>query len=552
MEKMVRLILNNQIFLSLLGVLVLIAGWFSYQRLAVDAFPDVTPVLVQVFTETEGIAPDEVEKFVTYPVEAAMNGLPNLEEIRSSSNFGLSVVNLYFKEGTDIYFARQLVSERLQEARKSIPEGFGEPQMGPIATGLGQILFYVVEDETKSRSPEELREIQDQLIKFNLTMVPGVTEVLSLGGEVRQFQVQVRPEDLLRYDLTIGEVRDKIKANNRNVGAQFLVKNGEEYVIRSVGLAENIRDLKSIILKVQNGTPVTLEQVADVQTGGELRRGVATMNGTGEVVVGMILKLIGTNTSTVIADVKTRLEEINKMLPKGVKVVPYYDQSTLVKKCVQTVTEALLLGVLLVSSVLLLFMGSLRASLVVALSIPFSIFFAFILMKMMGISSNLMSLGGLAIAIGMMVDATIVMVENVDRLLRMSTSKQSRTQVVARACGEVARPVLVAVAIIILVFLPLFTLQGVEGKTFRPLAQTVALGLLGSMLYALLLAPVAAYQLMRAPRGSTEPEALKSGEVGIVRWLLRLYRPAVGLCGDASVGDAGLRPSGFRVCSAAR
>lgn len=529
MEKMVRLILNNQIFLSLLGVLVLIAGWFSYQRLAVDAFPDVTPVLVQVFTETEGIAPDEVEKFVTYPVEAAMNGLPNLEEIRSSSNFGLSVVNLYFKEGTDIYFARQLVSERLQEARKSIPEGFGEPQMGPIATGLGQILFYVVEDETKSRSPEELREIQDQLIKFNLTMVPGVTEVLSLGGEVRQFQVQVRPEDLLRYDLTIGEVRDKIKANNRNVGAQFLVKNGEEYVIRSVGLAENIRDLKSIILKVQNGTPVTLEQVADVQTGGELRRGLATMNGTGEVVVGMILKLIGTNTSTVIADVKTRLEEINKMLPKGVKVVPYYDQSTLVKKCVQTVTEALLLGVLLVSSVLLLFMGSLRASLVVALSIPFSIFFAFILMKMMGISSNLMSLGGLAIAIGMMVDATIVMVENVDRLLRMSTSKQSRTQVVARACGEVARPVLVAVAIIILVFLPLFTLQGVEGKTFRPLAQTVALGLLGSMLYALLLAPVAAYQLMRAPRGSTEPEALKSGEVGIVRWLLRLYRPAVGL-----------------------
>jgi cobalt-zinc-cadmium resistance protein CzcA len=527
MQRMIHFVLRSRLLMSVLGVLVLAAGWFSYRQLPVDAFPDVTPALVQVFTETEGLAPEEVEKFVTYPVETAMNGLPHLQEIRSVSNFGLSVINVYFEDGTDIYFARQLVGERLQLAREEIPEGFGSPEMGPIATGLGQILFYVLEDETGRRSPEEMREIQDWLIKFNLQTVPGVTEVLSLGGEVKQFQVRVRPTDLLRYDLAIGEVVEKVKANNGNVGAQFLVKNAEEYIVRSVGLAEKIDDLERIVLKVQDGTPVYLEQVADVVIGGEVRRGLATMNGAGEVVVGMVLKLIGTNTSTVIADVKERLAEINQVLPEGVRVVPYYDQATLVGKCVKTVTDSLLFGVLLVAGVLLIFMGGLRASLVVALSIPFSIFFAFILMKIFGISANLMSLGGLAIAIGMMVDATIVMVENVDRLLREADPRESRLAIVARACAEVGRPIIFAIAIIIIVFLPLFTLQGVEGKTFKPLAYTVALSMLGSLLYALLLAPVASHLLMRRPRSVAAGAGPK--EAWIVRWLLKPYRPAVSL-----------------------
>jgi cobalt-zinc-cadmium resistance protein CzcA len=372
-----------------------------------------------------------------------------------------------------------------------------------------------------------MREIQDWLIKFNLQTVPGVTEVLSLGGEVKQFQVQVRPTDLLRYDLAIGEVVEKVKANNGNVGAQFLVKNAEEYIVRSVGLAERISDLERIVLKVQDGTPVYLEQVADVVIGGEVRRGLATMNGAGEVVVGMVLKLIGTNTSTVIADVKARLAEINEVLPEGVKVVPYYDQATLVGKCVKTVTDSLFFGVLLVAGVLLIFMGGFRASLVVALSIPFSIFFAFILMKIFGISANLMSLGGLAIAIGMMVDATIVMVENIDRMLREADPRDSRLAIVARACAEVGRPIIFAIAIIIIVFLPLFTLQGVEGKTFKPLAYTVALSMLGSLLYALLLAPVVSHLLMRRPRSVAEGKGPK--EAWIVRWLLKPYRPAVSL-----------------------
>jgi cobalt-zinc-cadmium resistance protein CzcA len=541
MEKIIRFVLHSQLLMCVLGVLVMVAGWFSYKQLPVDAFPDVTPALVQVFTETEGLAPEEVEKYVTYPVETAMNGLPNLKEIRSVSNFGLSVINVYFEDGTDIYFARQLVGERLQLAREEIPAGFGEPEMGPIATGLGQILFYVLEDETGKRSSEEMREIQDWLIKFNLQTVSGVTEVLSLGGEVKQFQVKVRPTDLLRYDLAISEIVDKVRANNGNVGAQFLVKNAEEYIVRSVGLAEQVGDLEKIVIKVQDGTPVYLDQVADVVIGGEIRRGLATMNGAGEAVVGMVLKLIGTNTSTVIADVKAKLDEINKVLPDGVRVIPYYDQATLVGKCVKTVTDSLIFGVLLVAGVLLVFMGGFRASLVVALSIPFSIFFAFILMKIFGISANLMSLGGLAIAIGMMVDATIVMVENVDRMLREAEPHDTRVAIVARACGEVSRPIIFAIAIIIIVFLPLFTLQGVEGKTFKPLAYTVSLAMLGSLLYALLLAPVASRLLMRRPKSVAAGVGAK--EAWIVRWLLFPYRPMVRLFvrhRSMAVGLAGL------------
>ena len=526
MQRIIEFALRSRLLMIVIGVLVIAAGYYSYRQLPVDAFPDVTPVLVQVFTETEGLAPEEVERYITYPVEVAMNGLPDLEEIRSVSNFGLSVVNIYFKDGVDLYFARQLVNERLQLAREEIPQGFGEPEMGPIATGLGQILFYFLEDEDGQYDPFELREIQDWIIKFNLQTVPGVTEVLSIGGEVKQFQIQVRPQDLLRYDLALEEIVESVKANNSNVGAQFIVKNSEEYIVRSVGLAEQISDLERIVLKSEDGTPIYLNQVADVVIGGEIRRGLTTMNGTGEVTVGMVLKLIGTNTSTVIRDVKTRMEEINKVLPPGIKIRTYYDQATLVSKCVKTVTDALIQGIILVAIVLLVFMGGVRPSVVVAIAIPFSIFFAFILMNAFSISANLMSLGGLAIAIGMMVDGTIVMVENVDRHLRMSHPSESRLHVVARACTEVARPIVFAISIIIIVFLPLFTLQGVEGKTFRPLAYTVALAMGGSLIFAILLAPIISSFLMRRPRQHGDGEGTGQ-ESRIVQLLLIPYQPVV-------------------------
>jgi cobalt-zinc-cadmium resistance protein CzcA len=521
MQGLIQFVLNSRLLMMVFMGLVMAAGYASYQKLPVDAFPDVTPALVQVFTETEGLAPEEVEKYVTYPVEVAMNGLPNLKEVRSISNFGLSVINIYFEEGTDIYFARQLVNERLQMARGQIPDGFGVPDMGPIATGLGQILFYVVEDETGDRSAEDMRQIQDWLIKFNLQTVPGVTEVLSLGGQVKQFHILVRPEALLQYNLSLHDVVETVKANNANVGAQFIVKNSEQYVVRSVGLAEKIDDLNRIVLKAVDGRPLYLDQVADIQVGGEVRQGLATMNGEGETVVGMVLKLIGTNTSQVIGDVKIQIERINALLPPGIKMVPYYDQATLVAKCVDTVTNALLQGVVLVALVLLVFMGGFRPSVVVALSIPFSIFFAFILMYAFDISANLMSLGGLAIAIGMMVDGTIVMVENIDRMLREAPVGESRLQVIRRACIEVGRPIVFAISIIVIVFLPLFTLQGVEGKTFRPLAYTVALAMVGSLIFAIVMAPVISDLLMRRPK--------TQGEKGnrILNGLMAGYRPLV-------------------------
>jgi len=496
LTQLISFALRSRPLMVVVTVLVGALGYAAYRQLPVDAFPDVSPNLVQVFTQTEGLAPEEVERYVTYPVEAAMAGLPGLEKIRSVSNFGLSVVNLYFRDDVDVYFARQLVGERLGEAREQIPEGFGDPRMGPISTGLGLVLFYYLDDTTGRYSPTELRAVQDWLVKYHLQTVPGVTEVLGIGGWEKQFQVAVAPEALLRYDVTLDELVERIRSNNLNVGAQFIERGAEELVVRSVGMAHDVEDLGSIVVKTSDGRPVTLSDLATIAVGGAVRRGVQTRNGVGEVVAGMVVKLYGANSSTVIGRVEQRLAEINRILPEGVRIVPYYEQKTLVHAAVATVTSALLIGVVLVMLVLLLFMGGVRASLVVALSLPFSVLFAFICMWRLGISANLMSLGGLAIAIGMMVDGTIVIIENIDRHLR----RVSRLTTVRFASLEVARPILFAIAIIILVFVPLFTLQGVEGKTFRPLAYTVALAMLGSLLFAVLLAPVFGSLLMRPPR----------------------------------------------------
>ncbi len=470
MEKLIQFVLRNRLLVAAFSILILGAGYSSYKQLPIDAFPDVSPNLVQVFTTTEGLAPEEVEKYVTYPVEVAMNGLPNMEKIRSVSNFGLSVVNIYFEDDTDIYFARQLVNERIQHAREEIPDGFGEPVMGPISTGMGLILFYYLDDETGKYSLEELRTIQDWLVKFHLQTVPGVTEVLGIGGYEKQYHVIVDPFALLRFDITIQDVIAKIKANNLNVGAQFIEKNSEEFIVRSVGLASKIKDVENIVLKSESGTPIFLKQVADIKIGGAIRRGIQTYNGMGEVVSGMVVKLFGTNSSTVIGQVESKMEEINGMLPDGIKIIPYYEQKTLVEACVKTMSDALWQGIILVIIILFIFMGSIRPSMVVALSIPFSVLFAMIGMNYFGISANLMSFGGLAIAIGMMVDGSIVILENIDRVIKDRTAGESKIRLISKAFLEVIQPVTFAIIIIIIVFLPLFTLQGVEGKTFRPLA----------------------------------------------------------------------------------
>ncbi len=525
LEKLNDFALKNRLLIIVFGVIIIAGGYYSYKQLPIDAFPDVSPNLVQVFTETEGLAPEEIEKYVTYPVETAMNGLPGVTKIRSVSNFGLSVVNIYFEDGMNIYFTRRLVGERLQEARSQIPEGFGEPKMGPISTGMGLVLFYYLEDTTGTYSLSELRSIQDWVVKFNLQTVPGVTEVLGIGGYEKQYHVILHPERLLRYNISLQELIETLETNNLNVGAQFLERNAEEYIVRSVGLVTTLDDIKNIVVKTEDGTPIYLSQVAEVKPGGAIRRGLQTRNGISEVVSGQVVKLYGTNSSTVIGRVEQKMAEINKMLPDGIRIVPYYEQKSLVTAAVATVTNALIFGIFLVVVVLLLFMGGIRPSLVVALAIPFSVLFAAILMRRIDLSANLMSLGGLAIAIGMLVDGTIVIVENIERKLRKADPSEPKLHVIARACREVARPIVFAITIIIVVFIPLFTLQGVEGKTFRPLAYTVAFAMLGSLLFAVFMAPVLSSFFMKRRKNVSAKDDGK--ERGLIKWLLVLYQPII-------------------------
>ncbi|MBW2286684.1 MAG: efflux RND transporter permease subunit [Deltaproteobacteria bacterium] len=520
MNRLVNFSLHNRLLAFVLGLVVMAAGYWSYRALPVDAFPDVSPSLVQVFTETEGLAPEEVEKYVTYPVEVAMNGLPGVERIRSVSNFGLSVVNIYFEDGSDIYFARQLVNERLQEAREQIPALFGDPTLGPISTGMGLVLFYYLSDETGERSLTELRTIQDWFVKRQLQTVSGVTEVLGIGGYEKQFQVEVHPENLLRYGLTVGDVIERIRANNLNVGAQFIERNAEEIVVRSVGLAATEADLEGIVLRTEGGIPVYVRDVADVGVGGAVRRGLQTRDGVEEVVAGMVVKLYGENSSSVIERVEEKIEAINRSLPEGVRMVPYYEQKSLVEACIATVRSALVQGVAVVALVVFVFLGGIRPGLVVSLAIPFSVLFAALWMGYLGMSANLMSLGGLAIAVGMLVDGAIVIVENVDRRLRSGEGAGSKLRVVSEACGEVVRPIAFATMIVVTVFAPLFTLQGVEGKTFRPLAYTVALAMLGALVFALVLAPGLASVLLKTRTAS--PAQGAGGMERMVRGYRRL------------------------------
>ena len=524
MDRIINFVLKNRLLIIVMGLLVFAGGYFSYKTLPIDAFPDVSPSLVQVFTITEGLAPEEVEKYVTFPIEAAMNGLPNVENIRSISNFGLSVVNIYFEDGTDIYFSRQVVNEKLQEARNQIPDGFGEPQMGPISTGMGMVLFYYLDDTTGKYSLEELRTMQDWIIKVQLQTVPGVTEVLGIGGYEKQFHVIVDPYSLQRYNLAVNDIVEIIKRNNLNVGASFIEKNAEEFLVRSVGLATKIEDLQNIVVKSEDGTPVYLNQISEIKIGGSIRRGLQTVDGIKEVVAAQVIKLFGTNSSRVINSVEAKMKEINKTLPEGINIIPYYEQKSLVKAAVDTVTNSLLQGIFLVLIVLILFMGSIRLSLVVGLSIPFSVLFAFMGMEYFGISINLMSFGGLAIAIGMIVDGSIVLVENIDRLKRESPKSQNFIQLTARASKEVIRPILFSIIIIITVFIPLFTLQGVEGKTFRPLAYTISLAMLGSLIFTISLAIVLSSSMLKE-RVNEKSKNKKSNKNFIIKILLTVYTP---------------------------
>jgi len=538
---------ENRLLVVLALLATVVAGTLMVPRLNLDAFPDVTNIQVAVNTEAPGLAAEEVEQLITYPIEAVMYALPDVEEVRSISKTGLSVITVVFKEGTDIYFARQLVFERLQAAREQIPEGMGVPELGPNTSGLGQVFQYVL----KTRDAEQfdvmrLRSLNDWVVKLLLMPVEGITDVLSFGGDVLQYQVQINPSQLLAYELTLNEVVEAIEANNRNAGGWYLDRGAEQLVVRGVGWVrsggEGLRDIGNIPVKDVDGVAVRVRDLARVDFGAEIRQGAVTLtardsNGNpqhaGEVVTGIVLKRLGANTKSTIDAVKDRLPIIQQALPEGVSLEPIYDQADLVAKAVETVTRALVEAFILILVVLFLFLVNLRATLLVLISIPVSIGLALMAMTHWGISANLMSLGGLAIAIGMMVDGSVVMMENIFKHLDDDEHQRGGELRVQEAAREVGRPVFFAVLIIIVVFTPLFTLEGVEGKLFQPMALSIMFAMLASLMVALLVIPALASYLFR--------HGLRQWESPLMKPLSRLYRKgltvAVGHRG-AVVGSA--------------
>ena len=495
LEQIIDKVLKNRLTIFILVAAVALYGYFSFRDVPIDSFPDVSPTLVQVFTSSPGLSPVDVETQISYPIEISMYGLPKLDRVQSTSIFGLSRVNIYFEEGTDIYFARRLVNERLSQAKNEIPDGLGEPQLGPITTGLGTVLMYEVKNkEGYDHSLMDIRTAQDWIVKPQLRTVPGVTGVLSIGGDVRQFQVKADMNALVSRGLTLEDLEGALNKNNRTVGASFLERGGEEYLVRGYGWIQpdsaGINDIKNVIVSNESGTPVYVKDVAEVAFGSEIKRGTLVANGE-ESVGGFVLKLIGTNTQDLLAEMDNKVDAINSALPEGMIMETFYSQGELVEKAVGTVTNALYIGAILVLIVLYFFMGDIRSTLIIISTVPIAFLIAFIGMNWLGISANLMSLGGLAISIGMIGDSATVIVENTYRLLEeRKEGNVSLTRIVSEAAREVIRPVFFATSIIIIVFLPLFSLEGVEGKMFKPLAYTITFALFGAIFLALTYIPI--------------------------------------------------------------
>ena len=507
MDRILRFLLHQRLLMMIAAGVLLVAGVIAWRLLPIDAFPDVTNAQVMILTEAPGLAPVDVEQQVTTPIELAMQGMPDVRLIRSLSKAALSQVIVVFEDDVDTYFARQLVFERLQAAKEDLPE-WAEPEMGPISTGLGEIYQYTLESDR--HSPMELRTLQNWFIAPQLRALPGVNEVNSFGGFVKQYHVEVNPNQLLRYGITLPQVVEALERNNANAGGNFMVRGWEQAYVRSVGLIGSIGDIEDIVLEAADGAPVYLRDVADVREGPETRQGAVTRDGKGEAVAGMVIMLKGENSKLIVDSVKHTIPKIQERLPEGVKINTFYDRTSLIQACVGTVRDALLHGGIFVIAVLFLFLGNLRGSIIVALSIPLTACIAFILMGWQGVTANLMSLGGLAIALGMIVDASIVVTENVARHLTEKKSVGlSAVHVTFEAVREVARPVIFAVLIIVIVFLPLLTLQGHEGKMFKPLALTMCYAVSGSLLIAFTVVPVLCSLWLRLRAGgATEGDNL--------------------------------------------
>ncbi|MFA7001528.1 MAG: CusA/CzcA family heavy metal efflux RND transporter, partial [Candidatus Omnitrophota bacterium] len=518
MDRVLTFVLRQRFFVILATLLLIAGGIFSWFQLPIDAFPDVTNVQVMILTRAEGLVPTEVERLISVPIELEMNGLPRIQMIRSLSKTGLSQVVVIFEDAVDIYFARQLVLEKLSAAKEKLPPGF-EPELGPISTGLGEIYQYTLEN--KNADMMDLRTVQDWVVRPQLRSIPGVTEINSFGGFVKQYQVIVRPEQLLKYGLTLQEVSETLSRNNSTAPANYIVQGQEQIIVRGSGLIKDLPDIETATVATFEGVPVYVRDIASVQIGHEIRWGAATRDGKGETVCGMVIMLKNANSKTVADLVKTKIKKIQERLPEGVRIHPFYDRTELIESCIHTVTRALMEGGLLVIIVLFLFLGDFRTASVVCLSLPLSALITFILMRGMGISANLMSLGGLVIAMGMIVDASIVVAENIFRHLteKKAGSAHEKAALCLASTKEVARPVLFAILITIITKVPLFALQAVEGKMFKPLAWTLIFAMAGSLVISLTIIPVISSLFIK---GSSKEE-----EGGVIRWIKRFYLPAL-------------------------
>lgn len=525
LDKIIKYSINNS-WVTFLGVIALIIlGIYNFQKLPIDAVPDITNVQVQINTEAPGYSPLEVEQRITFPVETMMSSLPHLDYTRSLSRYGLSQVTVVFKEGTDIYFARPLINEKLQEIKSKLPEGI-TPLMGPISTGLGEIFMYIVKEDNFSHPEKkypltELRTIQDWIIKPQLRNTPGVVDVNSIGGYKKQFHVTPYPDQLTAYGLEMHDIVKAIMDNNSDIGAGYIEKNGHQQLIRAPGRVKNIEDIRKIVVKSSGGIPVYLENVADVILGEELRTGAATSNGE-EVVLGTVFMLIGENSRTVSHSVAEKIKKINETLPSGVIAEPVYDRTILVDSTIETVKKNLFEGALLVIMILFLLLGNLRAALLSALVIPLSMLFTITGMVHFKISGNLMSLG--ALDFGIIVDGAVIIVENCLRRLgeeqhqmNRSLNKHERHIVVIDATKEVIRPSIFGVLIIMVVYLPILTLTGVEGKMFHPMAYTVLLALTGALLLSLTFIPAAIATFLS--------NRISEKESFIIRFAKKVYEP---------------------------
>jgi cobalt-zinc-cadmium resistance protein CzcA len=528
-EAIIRASLRQRVILVVVALALAAFGLQAVRGLSVDAFPDVTNVQVQVATEAPGRSPEEVERFVTVPVEIAMTGLPGLTEMRSLNRNGLSLITLVFTDQTDVYFARQLVLERLIEVGSRMPAGVS-PVLGPVSTGLGEVYQYTLEhpsDIGRKLSEEELmqrRVVQDWVVRPMLRSIRGVAEINSQGGYERQYQVLVNPDRIRHHHISLQQVYEALARNNANAGGGILPNYAEQYLIRGVGLVRTVDDIRNIVLKEEGGTPVYIRDVAEVKIGSAVRVGAIIKNGESEHVAGIVMMLRGGNAKEVVGRVKTRVQEINQkqMLPGGLKIVPFYDRSQLVDSALWTVTKVLIEGIVLVVIVLFVFLGDLRSSLIVVATLCLAPLITFIVMNRYGISANLMSLGGLAIAIGLIVDGAVVVVENCFAKLSHGHI-ESKARVILEAAVQVGKPVIYGVGIIILVFLPLMTLEGMEGKMFAPLAYTIAIALTVSLVLALTLTPVlCSYFLKGGHEEDTRPIAF------LKRHYFRLLHLALG------------------------